>query len=74
MHLTDVGGALRQRTDVDARLAHIFPKGHSSKVKRPRLSEFLAKDELKPFFRLQESHARASEKVLHQQSAALLRA
>jgi hypothetical protein len=63
MHLTEVGGALRQRSDVDARLAFIFPKGQGAKSRRPRLSEFLGKEEFKPFFRVQESKLRQSEKV-----------
>lgn len=63
MHLTEVGGQLRQRSDVDARLACIFPKGQSAKARRPRLSEFLGKDEFRPFFRVQESKLRLSEKV-----------
>jgi hypothetical protein len=63
MHLTEVGGALRQQSDTDGRLATIFPKGQVAKAKRPRLSEFLSKEELKPFFRVQESRIRQSEKV-----------
>ena len=63
MHLTEVGGALRQRSDSDGRLATIFPKGQIGRTKRPRLSEFLCKDELKPFFSVQESRVRQSEKV-----------
>lgn len=63
MHLTEVGGALRQRSDADARLACIFPKGQGAKARRPRLSEFLGKDEFKPFFRVQDSKIRQSEKV-----------
>jgi hypothetical protein len=63
MHLTEVGGALRQRSEYDPRLAVIFPKGQVAKSRRPRLSEFLSKDDLKPFFRVVESHLRQSEKV-----------
>jgi hypothetical protein len=63
MHLTEVGGALRTRSDADARLALIFPKGQVAKARRPRLSEFLSKEELRPYFRIQESKIRASEKV-----------
>jgi hypothetical protein len=63
MHLTEVGGALRQRSDFDPRLAAIFPKGQLAKARRPRLSEFLGKDDLKPLFRVQESKLRQSEKV-----------
>lgn len=63
MHLTEVGGALRQRSDADERLATIFPKGQVGRTKRPRLSEFLSKEELRPFFSVQESRVRQSEKV-----------
>lgn len=63
MHLTEVGGALRQRSETDNRLALIFPKGQVAKARRPRLSEFLGKDDLKPIFRVQESKLRQSEKV-----------
>jgi hypothetical protein len=72
MHLTEVGGALRQRTDVDARLGNIFPKGQSAKARRPRLSEFLGKDELRPYFRVQESKLRQSEKARSPAAAALV--
>lgn len=65
MHLTEVGGALRQRSEFDPRLAVIFPKGQVAKSRRPRLSEFLSKEELKPFFRVVESRLRQSEKVPH---------
>ena len=63
MHLTEVGGALRQRSAEDPRLASIFPKGPNAKARRPRLSEFLCKEELRPYFRVQESKIRQSEKV-----------
>lgn len=63
MHLTEVGGALRQRSETDSRLALIFPKGQVAKARRPRLSEFLGKDDLKPIFRVQESKLRQSEKA-----------
>lgn len=63
MHLTEVGGALRQRSEFDSRLAVIFPKGQVAKSRRPRLSEFLGKEDLKPFFRVVESRLRQSEKV-----------
>ena len=63
MHLTEVGGALRQRSEFDPRLAVIFPKGQVAKSRRPRLSEFLGKEDLKPFFRVVESRLRQSEKV-----------
>lgn len=63
MHLTEVGGALRALSNTDGRLALIFPKGQVAKSRRPRLSEFLSKEELRPYFRTQESKIRASEKA-----------
>jgi hypothetical protein len=71
MHLTEVGGALRQRSEFDPRLAVIFPKGQIAKSRRPRLSEFLGKDELKPLFRVVESRLRQSEKVSRRSLATL---
>lgn len=63
MHLTEVGGCLRTNSNHDLRLSQIFPKGQYMKSKRPRLSEFLIKDQLRPIFRVQESTLRSSEKV-----------
>ena len=63
MHLTEVGGCLRTQSNCDLRLAQIFPKGQYMKAKRPRLSEFLMKENLLEFFRVQESKLRQSEKV-----------
>lgn len=74
MHLTEVGGALRQRSETDSRLALIFPKGQVAKARRPRLSEFLGKDDLKPIFRVQESKLRQSEKVCDSAAACVISA
>ena len=74
MHLTEVGGALRQRSETDSRLALIFPKGQVAKARRPRLSEFLGKDDLKPIFRVQKSKLRQSEKVCDSAAACVISA
>lgn len=54
LHLTDVGGFLRQMSANDSRLADVFPRNahaHMSGFKKPKLSEFLLTPQMQPYFR-----------------------
>lgn len=52
LHLTDVGGFLRQLSASDPRLADVFPRNahaHMAGFKKPKLSEFLLVSLVLPF-------------------------
>lgn len=72
LHLSDVGGYLRQQTQVDNRLEQIYPRTDPQRGNRLCLSKLLGKPHLRAYFVIKQSDFRPSEKCIQLQSELLL--